>query len=81
MCIFHRRVDPTEEGDYQLCFDNSFSKMSEKMIFFKVLVDSQNNAGGGRDDWMDLAMPEYLVEYKLEGIRVRMGGWPTFLRH
>ncbi|XP_022611279.1 transmembrane emp24 domain-containing protein 1-like isoform X2 [Seriola dumerili] len=24
-------VEPTEEGDYQICFDNSFSRFSEKM--------------------------------------------------
>ncbi|XP_040918701.1 transmembrane emp24 domain-containing protein 1a isoform X2 [Toxotes jaculatrix] len=33
-------VDPTEDGDYRLCFDNSFSKLSEKMVFFETRLDS-----------------------------------------
>lgn len=66
-------MDPTEGGDYGLCFDNSFSKLSEKMVFFEVIINSQNSAGGGRDDWADVAVEESMVEYKLEDIRVREG--------
>ncbi|XP_041812368.1 transmembrane emp24 domain-containing protein 1a [Chelmon rostratus] len=65
-------VDPTEGGDYGLCFDNSFSKLSEKMVFFEVIINSQNSAGGGRDDWADVAVEESMVEYKLEDIRATM---------
>ncbi|XP_022608305.1 transmembrane emp24 domain-containing protein 1-like isoform X2 [Seriola dumerili] len=32
-------VDPTEDGDYRLCFDNSFSKLSEKMVFFEARME------------------------------------------
>ncbi|XP_038565917.1 transmembrane emp24 domain-containing protein 1a [Micropterus salmoides] len=63
-------VDPTEDGDYKLCFDNSFSKLSEKMVFFEVIINSQSSAG--QDEWADIAMPESMVDYKLEDIRVRM---------
>lgn len=69
--FFSCRVDLTEDGDYQLCFDNSFSKLSQKMVFFEVIINSQSSAGGGRDEWVDVVMTESLVEYKLEDIRVR----------
>ncbi|XP_008293340.1 transmembrane emp24 domain-containing protein 1 [Stegastes partitus] len=65
-------VEPTEEGDYRLCFDNSFSKLSEKMVFFEVIINSQSSTGGGREEWADIAMTETVVEYKLEDIRVKM---------
>lgn len=67
------RVDLTEDGDYRLCFDNSFSKLSQKMVFFEVIINSQSSTGGDRDEWVDVAATESLVEYKLEDIRVRIG--------
>ncbi|XP_028268871.1 transmembrane emp24 domain-containing protein 1a [Parambassis ranga] len=57
-------VDPTEDGDYRLCFDNSFSKLSQKMVFFEVIINHQN-----QDEWVDFAAAESLVEYKLDDIR------------
>lgn len=69
--FFSHRVDLTEDGDYRLCFDNSFSKLSQKMVFFEVIINSQSSAGGGPDEWVDVAA-ESLVEYKLEDIRVRI---------
>ncbi|KAF3700068.1 Transmembrane emp24 domain-containing protein 1 p24 family protein gamma-1 [Channa argus] len=65
-------VDPTEGGDYRLCFDNSFSKLSEKMVFFEVIINSQSGAGRGRDEWADMAMTESMVGYELEDIRAKM---------
>ncbi|XP_026208253.1 transmembrane emp24 domain-containing protein 1a isoform X2 [Anabas testudineus] len=64
-------LDSTEQGDYRLCFDNSFSKLSEKMVFFEVIINSQSSASRGRDEWADMAATESLVGYKLEDIRVR----------
>ncbi|XP_029914392.1 transmembrane emp24 domain-containing protein 1a [Myripristis murdjan] len=63
-------VHPTEDGDYRLCFDNSFSKRSEKMVFFEVIIDSGND--GGHEEWADVATPESMVDYKLEDIRASM---------
>ncbi|KAM9346519.1 transmembrane emp24 domain-containing protein 1a [Symphorus nematophorus] len=65
-------VDSTEDGDYRLCFDNSFSKLSEKMVFFEVIINGQSSAGGGRDEWADVATAESMVEYKLEDIRASL---------
>lgn len=71
------RVEPTEDGDYRLCFDNSFSKLSEKMVFFEVIVEGQPGVAWGDEEWADMAEPESMVEYKLEDIRVRRtGGTP-----
>ena len=63
-------VEPTEEGDYQICFDNSFSRFSEKMIFFEVILEVPAADEGGDDEWAGLGEPESLLEYKLEDIRV-----------
>ncbi|XP_028679446.1 transmembrane emp24 domain-containing protein 1-like [Erpetoichthys calabaricus] len=59
-------IDSTDEGDYQLCFDNTFSKFSEKMVFFEVIFDSPQE---GQDDWSQMVPPEELLDYKLEDIR------------
>ncbi|XP_038841775.1 transmembrane emp24 domain-containing protein 1-like isoform X1 [Salvelinus namaycush] len=65
-------VEPTEDGDYRLCFDNSFSKLSEKMVFFEVIVEGQPGDAWGDEEWADMAEPESMVEYKLEDIRETM---------
>ncbi|XP_059410995.1 transmembrane emp24 domain-containing protein 1b, partial [Carassius carassius] len=65
-------VEPTEAGDYQICFDNSFSRFSEKMVFFEVILDSQANDAGADDEWAGLGEPESLLEYKLEDIKESM---------
>ncbi|KAL6482431.1 hypothetical protein MHYP_G00105110 [Metynnis hypsauchen] len=65
-------VEPTEEGDYQLCFDNSFSRFSEKMVFFEVILENAANDAGADDEWAGLGEPENLLEYKLEDIRESM---------
>uniref|UniRef100_A0A8C9ZIN7 Transmembrane p24 trafficking protein 1a n=1 Tax=Sander lucioperca TaxID=283035 RepID=A0A8C9ZIN7_SANLU len=55
-------VDLTEGGDYRLCFDNSFSKLSEKMVFFEVIINGQSSAGGGQNEWADVATTESMLE-------------------
>uniref|UniRef100_A0A8C1ZB80 Transmembrane p24 trafficking protein 1b n=1 Tax=Cyprinus carpio TaxID=7962 RepID=A0A8C1ZB80_CYPCA len=64
-------VEPTEAGDYQICFDNSFSRFSEKMVFFEVILDSPANDAGADDEWAGLGEPESLLEYKLDDIKAR----------
>ncbi|XP_051993587.1 transmembrane emp24 domain-containing protein 1-like [Xyrauchen texanus] len=65
-------VEPTEAGDYQICFDNTFSRFSEKMVFFEVILDNQSNDVGADDEWAGLGEPESLLEYKLDDIRETM---------
>uniref|UniRef100_A0A4W6DIL5 Transmembrane p24 trafficking protein 1b n=1 Tax=Lates calcarifer TaxID=8187 RepID=A0A4W6DIL5_LATCA len=65
-------VHPTVEGDYQICFDNSFSRFSEKMVFFEIIIEGQGGDVGGDEEWAGLEEPDgSLLEYKLEDIRVR----------
>lgn len=68
----YSRVEPTQEGDYEICFDNSFSRFSEKMVFFEIIVEGQGGDVGGDEEWAGLEEPDgSLLEYKLEDIRVR----------
>lgn len=61
-----------------MCFENKFSKISEKMIFFKVIV-SADRGQYAWDEWMEGAIPESLLDYKLQDIRVRNS--PAYLEH
>lgn len=62
-------VDSTVDGDYRICFDNSFSQMSLKMVYFEVVLNSQSVAG---DSWGEVAKEDSLLEYKLHDIRASL---------
>lgn len=62
-------VDSAEDGDYRICFDNSFSHMSLKMVYFEVVLNSQSIAG---NEWDEVAKEDSLLEYKLQDIRTSM---------
>lgn len=78
--LFSCRVDSTDEGDYQVCFENKFSKISEKLVFFKVIV-SADQGQYAWDEWLEEAIPENLLDYKLQDIRVRSENSSTYLEH
>lgn len=61
-------MEKAENGDYRLCFDNSFSKLAQKMIIFEVIINRQYNAG--QEGWASID-EEILAEYKMDDIRVR----------
>lgn len=65
------RVDASEDGDHRLCFDNSHSKLSQRMVFFEVTVDGPNVAAeGGRK--VDVALTNQdEIERPVAAIRVR----------
>ncbi|KAG7257215.1 hypothetical protein CRUP_018980 [Coryphaenoides rupestris] len=69
-------VDSTQDGDYQLCFDNSYSKLAAKMVFFEVVVDAQGLSGRAGDEapWgPEDAADSYNMEgYNMEDIRTSM---------
>lgn len=37
------KFTPHIEGDYQLCFDNTFSRFSPKLVFFEILSDEEDD--------------------------------------
>uniref|UniRef100_A0A672ZG08 Transmembrane emp24 domain-containing protein 1-like n=2 Tax=Sphaeramia orbicularis TaxID=375764 RepID=A0A672ZG08_9TELE len=66
-------LDSTEDGDYRLCFDNSFSKLSEKLVFFGVVLNSPSSRGGGPEQWVDVDLTDSVqVDYSLEDMRMRL---------
>lgn len=50
------------------------------MVFFKVIVTTDRGQYAW-DEWLEEAIPEYLLDYKLQDIRVRSGDSPTHLEH
>ncbi|PIO18221.1 hypothetical protein AB205_0180210, partial [Aquarana catesbeiana] len=64
-------VEPTEAGDYMICFDNSFSTISEKLVFFEIIFDSQQG-DDEPDSWADLVEPDELLDIKMEDIKPEM---------
>lgn len=61
-------IEPTEGGDYKLCFDNSFSTISEKLVFFELIFDGpQENED--LDHWAEVAEPEEMLDIKIEDIK------------
>lgn len=66
------RVDAAEDGDHRLCFDNSHSKLSQKMIFFVVTVTGESVAAEPADTWADAALKDQgEMEQPVAAIRVR----------
>ncbi|XP_054646858.1 transmembrane emp24 domain-containing protein 5 isoform X3 [Dunckerocampus dactyliophorus] len=57
----------TEEGDYMFCFDNTFSTVSEKLIFFELILDNMD-ADEEPDDWKEYVHGTDMLDMKLEDI-------------
>lgn len=68
-------VDSAEDGDYRICFDNSFSHMSLKMVYFEVVLNAQSAASV---EWDEVAKEDSLLEYKLNDFRTSL---ETVRRH
>ncbi|XP_008764162.1 transmembrane emp24 domain-containing protein 1 isoform X2 [Rattus norvegicus] len=61
-------VEPTEAGDYRLCFDNSFSTISEKLVFFELIFDSFQDEEEV-EGWAEAVEPEEMLDVKMEDIK------------
>lgn len=61
----------TEDGDYMFCFDNTFSSVSEKLIFFELILDNMD-VDENPDEWKEYIHGTDVVDMKLEDIMVRM---------
>lgn len=70
MSVCLPRVEPTEAGDYRLCFDNSFSTISEKLVFFELIFDSLQD-DEEVEGWAEAVEPEEMLDVKMEDIKVR----------
>ncbi|XP_069793623.1 transmembrane emp24 domain-containing protein 5 isoform X1 [Narcine bancroftii] len=57
----------TENGDYMFCFDNSFSSISEKIVFFELILDNMEPEGDSTK-WNDFLPGGELLDMKLEDI-------------
>nr|XP_057940175.1 transmembrane emp24 domain-containing protein 1b [Doryrhamphus excisus] len=66
-------VETTMEGDYQVCFDNSFSHFSEKLVFFELYVEGQGGDVDGDEELGGLEeSDENMLQYKLQDMREYM---------
>ncbi|XP_026161161.1 transmembrane emp24 domain-containing protein 5 [Mastacembelus armatus] len=57
----------TEDGDYMFCFDNTFSAVSEKMIFFELILDNMDT-DEDPDHWKEYVHGTDMLDMKLEDI-------------
>lgn len=60
----------TEAGDYMFCFDNTFSTISEKVIFFELILDNMGEEAQEQEDWKRYIPDTDVLEMKLEDILV-----------
>ncbi|NWI98740.1 TMED5 protein, partial [Crypturellus undulatus] len=59
----------TEDGDYMFCFDNTFSTISEKVIFFELILDNMGEEGEkDQEEWKKFVTGTDLLDMKLEDI-------------
>ncbi|XP_077979340.1 transmembrane emp24 domain-containing protein 5-like [Glandiceps talaboti] len=60
-------IDTTETGDYLFCFDNTFSRVSHKVVYFEVVVESEDYDNEG--EWEADLLADQLVDMKLEDMQ------------
>uniref|UniRef100_A0A8C5KGT1 GOLD domain-containing protein n=1 Tax=Jaculus jaculus TaxID=51337 RepID=A0A8C5KGT1_JACJA len=56
----------TEVGDYMFCFDNTFSTISEKVIFFELILDNMGEQEQEQEDWKKYITGTDMLEMKTE---------------
>ncbi|XP_066997273.1 transmembrane emp24 domain-containing protein 5 [Anabrus simplex] len=81
------RIAATEDGDYKICWDNSFSHISSKTVFFEIIIESEDEEGESWDidfENYDSPSPEELYDMKLQDIQdviTRVHGHLSKVRH
>lgn len=67
----HRHKVVNVAGDYKFCFDNSFSRMNRKTIFFEVIIENED--GTQDDSWsndiLEGLTQEEFYDMKVEDIQ------------
>ncbi|XP_050676671.1 transmembrane emp24 domain-containing protein 5-like isoform X2 [Leptidea sinapis] len=49
------------EGDYRICFDNTFSTFSQKTVFFDLMIDSEDSVNKDYDDDKEMELETYMM--------------------
>ena len=62
------RITASEDGDYMFCLENTFSRFSEKLVFFELITDEDDIDGDIFED-SDYQM-DSRYEMKVEDFRV-----------
>ncbi len=57
-----------EEGDYAFCLDNTFSRFSNKVVFFELITDTEESYNIEDYNLQEIAEEDY--EVKLEDFKV-----------
>ncbi|XP_060479477.1 transmembrane emp24 domain-containing protein 5 isoform X2 [Panthera onca] len=76
----------TEDGDYMFCFDNTFSTISEKVIFFELILDNMGEQMQEQEDWKKYITGTDMLDMKLEDIldptiKIRFSEYVQFRVH
>lgn len=59
----------TEDGDYMFCFDNTFSTVSDKLVFFELILDNMDT-DEDPENWKEYVHGIDTLDMKLEDIMV-----------
>lgn len=54
------------------CFDNTFSTISEKVIFFELIMDNMEDQEQEQEEWKKYITGTDMLDLKLENILVSM---------
>ncbi|XP_042888202.1 transmembrane emp24 domain-containing protein 1-like [Penaeus japonicus] len=70
----NHRTTMSEEGDYRICWDNTFSHFNSKTVFFGVMIENENEDDEDLwDDGFDSSVTaEDIYEMKVEDIKDAM---------
>ncbi|XP_013886286.1 transmembrane emp24 domain-containing protein 5 [Austrofundulus limnaeus] len=60
-------IEALENGDYMFCFDNTFSTVSEKLVFFELILDNMDTDEDS-DDWKEFVHGTDMLDMKLEDL-------------
>lgn len=65
------KIDAKENGDYRFCFDNKFSSISTKTVFFELIVDNSEEDKWGSDENynFDGIEPDEIYNLKIEDVQ------------
>ena len=67
------RIDTKEDGDYKICFDNTFSRFSNKLTFFEIITDDPDPNWEKLNQLEDIdeVVQDTEYEFKLDSFKVR----------